>query len=163
MRTIFPHAAPAELDMASLAVHMWTSTIFLNAYFAFWTLAHILPEKESPQTNDVSGTTNIISMPGSLTSKTCVGSTFFANYSSFVPLSPYCATAFRGWTPNHIWITVDLSRQSVMQKFFVVLFSEKFFDPLLFNASEMATNANKICDSLTKLVGNVICNALATS
>ena len=65
MSAVIAHAAPAEVNIASEAVHVGASTVLLDSYFAVRTLAYILKEKETPQSNGPFIGTDPL-MPGSL-------------------------------------------------------------------------------------------------
>jgi hypothetical protein len=84
MFVLLPHASPAEIVMASGAVHMWTSTILLNSYSALRAFPYIIPAEIGPKINYLFTPANIITMPRFLAFKTATSLTLNANNFSLI-------------------------------------------------------------------------------
>ena len=80
------HAAPAEVVVASEAVHVRAATILLNAGLAVWALAHVAKEEESKESNR-SFTRTSSFVPCLLAAETCVRATLFAHNSDVLILT----------------------------------------------------------------------------
>jgi len=78
MSVVLSHAAPAEVILTPVAVHMWTSTIFFDTHLAAWALAHIFPEEKAPQSDDAVIVTQTL-MPRFLAPEACIRATFGTN------------------------------------------------------------------------------------
>ena len=128
MVSIFPHAAPAEIDMASGTFHMWASSILLDSYPAFGAFPYVFSAKVGPKPNSLIISTDIIPVPRLLTFKTSTSLAFQADYLSLFAYSCNCLIAFWVHAPKHVWICVNLSGKSIPLKLNVLVIAQVFFD-----------------------------------
>ena len=163
MILIFPHATPAEIEMASGTIHMWASSIFLYSYIASGAFPYIFSAKVGPKPNSLIISTDIIPVPRLLTFKTSTSLAFQADYLSLFAYSCNCLIAFWVHAPKHVWSCVNLSGKSIPLKLNVLVIAQVFLNIVFRYRIKVITETFDICCSETELVDDAVSDTDWTS